>query len=76
MMSLLDSTIKFYLSGMKIVHGHLMGIQYIPNRTQRESGLLKPLAQFLEGFGLRRAVHMLMGTHGINLKEVESVVYK
>ena len=75
-MSLLNGTIELHLSGMKIIHGHLMGIQHIPNRAQGESGLLKLLAQLLKRFGLRRTVHMTMCTHNINLnKKLKSVIY-
>ena len=72
-MRLLNGPVKLHLSHMKIIHGDLMGIQHVPNRTQGESGLLKPLAQLLETLGLRRTVHVTMCTHGINLKEDESV---
>ena len=75
-MSLLDGTIELHLSSVEIIHSHLMGIQYIPDCAQRESGLLKPLAQFLKRLGLRRPVHMPMSTHSINLKEAKSVIYK
>ena len=72
-MRLLNSLVKLHLSGMKIIHGNLMGVQYIPDGTQGESGLLKPLAQLLKRLGLRRTVHMTMSTHGIDLKEDKSV---
>ena len=72
-MSLLDGPVKFHLSCMEIIHSNLVGIQYVPHRTQGESGLLKPLAQLLETLGLGRTVHVTMCTHGINLKEDKSV---
>ena len=72
-MSLLNGPVELHLSSMKIIHGHLMGIQYIPNCAQRKGGLLEPLAQLLKCLGLRRTVHMTMCTHGINLKEDKSV---
>ena len=75
MMGLLNSPVEFHLSGMEVIHGNLMGIQHIPNRAQRERGLLKPLAQFLKWLGLRRAVHMTMCIHGINLKQDKLVHY-
>ena len=43
-MRLLDGSIELHLSSMEVIHSYLMGIQYIPNRTQGEGGLLKPLA--------------------------------
>ena len=39
-MRLLDGPIELHLSSMEIIHGYLMGVQHIPNRTQGESGLL------------------------------------
>ena len=70
-MSLLDGSVKLHLSRMEIIHSDLMGVQHIPNRAQRESGLLKPLAQFLKTLGLRGTVNMTMSTHGIDLKGSE-----
>ena len=76
-MSLLNGPVKLHLSRMEVIHGNLMGVQHIPNRTQGESGLLKPLAQLLKRFGLRRTVHMTMCTHSINLnKKLGSVIYQ
>ena len=72
-MSLLNGPVKFHLSRMEIIHSNLVGIQYIPHRTQGESGLLKPLAQLLETLGLGGTVHVTVCTHGVDLKEDESV---
>ena len=72
-MRLLNGTIELHLSCMEVIHGNLMGIQYIPHRTQREGRLLEPLAQLLKGLRLRGAVHMTVCTHGVNLKEGKSV---
>ena len=69
MVRLLNGPIKRHLSSMEIIHGNLMGVQYVPDHTKGESGLLKPLAQLLERLGLRRTVYVTMSTHGINLKE-------
>ena len=72
-MGLLDGPIELHLSSVEIIHRNLMGVQYIPDRTQGESRLLKPLAQLLKGLRLGRTVHMSMSTHGVNLKEDKSV---
>ena len=68
-MGLLNGPVKLHLSSMEIIHGNLMGVQHVPNRAQGESGLLKPLAQLLKRFGLRRTIHMTMCTHSINLNK-------
>ena len=68
-MGLLDGPVKLHLSSMEIIHGNLVGVQHVPNRTQGESGLLEPLAQLLKRLGLRKTVHMTMGTHSINLNK-------
>ena len=70
-MCLLNGPIELHLSGMEVIHGYLMGVQYIPNRTQGESGLLEPLTQLLKSLGMRRTIHMTMCTHRIDLKEDE-----
>ena len=67
-MSLLNGPIELHLSSMEIIHGNLMRVQHVPNSAERESGLLKPLSQFLETLGLRGTINMTMGTHGIDLK--------
>ena len=67
-MSLFNGLIKLHLRYMKIIHCDLMRVQNIPNSTQGEHGLLKPLTQFLKGLGLRGVVHVTMGTHSINLE--------
>ena len=72
-MCLLNSLVKLHLSCMEIIHGNLMGVQHVPNCTQREGGLLEPLAQLLKRFGLRGTVYVTMSTHGIDLKEDKSV---
>ena len=71
-MSLLDGPVELHLSHMEVIHGDLMGIQYIPDGAKGESGLLKPLAQFLKALRLRGSVHMTVRTHSINLKEDKS----
>ena len=68
MMCLLNSSVEFHLGCMEIIHGNLMGIQYVPDHTQRKGGLLEPLTQLLKGLGLRETIDMTMGTHGIDLK--------
>ena len=72
-MGLLNGPVELHLSSMEIIHGHLMGVQDVPHRAQREGGLLEPLAQLLKALGLRRTIHMTMSTHGVNLKEDKSV---
>ena len=73
MVCLLDGPVKFHLGCMEIIHSNLVGIQHVPHRAQRKSGLLKPLTQLLKALGLRGAIHMTMSTHSINLKEDKSV---
>ena len=68
-MGLLNGPVKLHLGSMEVIHGNLMGVQRIPNCTQGESGLLEPLVQLLKRLGLRRTVHVTMGTHSINLNK-------
>ena len=75
-MRLLNSLVKLHLHSMEVIHGNLMGVQHILNRAQRESRLLEPLAQLFKRLGLRGTVYMTMCTHGVNLKEAKSVIYK
>ena len=72
-MGLLNGPIELHLSRMKVIHGDLMGVQHIPDGTQRKGGLLKPLTQLLKGLRLRGTIYVTMSTHGIHLKEDKSV---